>query len=63
MLTKEPLQRATLSNVAKHAWFNGEVTQPVEFKRITVSEHDIDNAIGVAKWTSPAAGVSHDDDD
>jgi len=64
MLTKEPRSRATLQEVARHAWFGGDVTQPIELKQIRITPADIDNAVGLAKWTTPAERTSrHDDDD
>lgn len=65
MLTKEPRSRATLQEVAKHAWFGGEVIQPIELKQIRITPADIENAVGSATWISPAerANRIHDDDD
>lgn len=65
MLTKEPRSRATLQDVAKHAWFGGEVTQPIELKQIRITPADIENAVGKASWTVPneRADRLRDDDD
>lgn len=52
MLTKEPRKRATVKEVAQHAWFEAQVMQPVELKRIQISALDVENAIGDAVWSS-----------
>lgn len=53
MLLKEPKNRATLEDVAKHAWFGERVTQRGDLKKIRITQEDIDNAIGTAMWTLP----------
>ncbi len=53
MLTKEPKSRATLTDVAKHAWFVERVEQPIELKKIRITPADVESAIGVAKWYNP----------
>ncbi|CAN8067073.1 unnamed protein product [Agarophyton chilense] len=58
MLVKEPKNRATLQDVARHAWFNERVVQKEELKKIRITQADIDSAIGLANWS-----VSHGRDD
>lgn len=53
MLTKEPKSRATLSEVAKHAWFGERVEQPTELKKIRITAADVESAIGPATWKLP----------
>lgn len=53
MLVKEPKHRATLSDVAKHAWFGDKVSQRKELRKIRISPEDVETAIGTAKWTYP----------
>jgi serine/threonine protein kinase len=52
MLTKEPKSRATLREVANHTWF-GERVSPGKLNKIRITQADIDNAIGPAKWIIP----------
>ena len=54
MLVKEPKNRATLQDVARHAWFGDRIAQPVELKKIRVTSADVETAIGVARWKVPA---------
>ena len=63
MLTKEPKSRATLQEVARHPWFGGEVTQASELKQIRITPADLENAVGVARWTSNRTSGMHADDD
>lgn len=53
MLIKEPKNRATLQDVAKHAWFGERVVQREELKKIRITPADVENAIGKAVWTLP----------
>lgn len=53
MLVKEPKNRATLQDVAKHAWFGERVVQREELKKIRITPADIENAIGKAVWKIP----------
>lgn len=54
MLVKEPKNRATLQDVARHAWFGERVVQREELKKIRITKEDVETAIGTAKWTYPA---------
>lgn len=54
MLVKEPKNRATLQDVARHAWFGERVVQREELKKIRITPADVGSAIGVAKWKYPA---------
>lgn len=53
MLVKEPKNRATLQDVARHAWFGERVAQREELKKIRITPADVQSAIGEAKWTYP----------
>lgn len=53
MLVKEPKNRATLQDVARHAWFGDRVVQRQELKKIRITPSDVESAIGVATWTYP----------
>lgn len=53
MLIKEPKNRATLQDVAKHAWFGERIVQREELKKIRITPADVENAIGQAVWTFP----------
>ena len=53
MLVKEPKNRATLQDVARHAWFGERVVQREELKKIRITPADVESAIGVATWTLP----------
>lgn len=53
MLTKEPKSRATLPEVARHAWFGERIEQPSELKKIRITPTDVESAIQVAKWILP----------
>lgn len=53
MLVKEPKNRATLQDVARHAWFGERVVQREELKKIRITPADVESAIGVARWTYP----------
>jgi serine/threonine protein kinase len=53
MLTKEPKSRATLQDVARHAWFGERIEQPHELKKIRVTPADVETAIGSATWKLP----------
>lgn len=53
MLVKEPKNRATLQDVAKHAWFGERVIQRTELKKIHITPADVENSIGTAVWQLP----------
>eukprot|EP00177_Eucheuma_denticulatum_P005490 GFKZ01009980.1.p1 GENE.GFKZ01009980.1~~GFKZ01009980.1.p1 ORF type:complete len:592 (+),score=114.55 GFKZ01009980.1:387-2162(+) len=53
MLIKEPRARATLEDVAKHAWFGEKVAQRGELKKIRTTPDEVDRAIGTAVWKFP----------
>lgn len=53
MLVKEPKNRATLQDVARHAWFGERVVQREELKKIRITPEDLHSAIGMAKWKLP----------
>lgn len=53
MLTKEPKNRATLQDVARHAWFGERVVQRTDLKKIHITPADVENAIGTAVWDLP----------
>ncbi|KAI0561266.1 Serine/threonine protein kinase [Gracilaria domingensis] len=60
MLVKEPKNRATLQDVARHAWFNERIVQKEELKKIRITPADIESAIGVANWSVPAGREDND---
>ena len=56
MLVKEPKNRATLQDVARHAWFGERVVQREELKKIRITPADVESAIGMATWKYPPDG-------
>lgn len=61
MLIKEPRSRATLSDVARHQWFDGRVTQVKELKRLRITAADIKSAIGRAEWNNESQSSQSSD--
>lgn len=53
MLVKEPKNRATLQDVARHAWFGNRVEQKEELQKVRITPDDLESAIGIATWTYP----------